>query len=204
MSTSSDAAPRDPRTAGLQLVGLLLAIMWATELVNVIDDDGLETHGIRPRDSDGLEGILFSPFLHADWGHLIGNSVPFVLFGGVIALSGPLRVAAVTAIGGLISGLGTWLVAPENSLHIGASGVVFAYGAYLISRGLFERSLLHLAVGAVVGVMYGSVLIGGLEPETGISWQGHLFGAVGGVVAAFLLSADRRREHDGAGAARVR
>jgi membrane associated rhomboid family serine protease len=132
VSTEPEAAPRDRRVAGLQLVGLLLAIMWVTELVNVIDDDKLEQHGIRPRETDGLDGVVFAPFLHADWGHLIGNTVPFILFGGVIALAGPMRVAAVTAIGMFISGMGTWLTGPENSLHIGASGVVFAFGTYLI------------------------------------------------------------------------
>lgn len=189
-----DDKPSDPRVAGLQVVALLLAVMWIVEVVNVADDDKLEQHGIRPRATDGLDGILFAPFLHADWNHLIGNTVPFVLFGGVIALSGPLRVAAVTAIGGFISGMGTWLTASENSLHIGASGVVFAYGTYLITRGVFERSFIHLGVGVVVGVFYGSALLGGLEPQQGISWQGHLFGAVGGVAAAYVLSADRREE----------
>ena len=103
------------------------------------------------------------------------------------------RVLAVTAIVALVSGLGTWLVAPDGTVHIGASGVVFGYGTYLLSRGVFNRNLVELAIGAVVAVVWGGALLGGLLPEEGISWQGHLFGAVGGVGAARLLARDRKR-----------
>ena len=108
--------------------------------------------------------------------------------GFVIAIQGAKRVVAVTVIVGLISGLGTWLIAPEHTVHIGASGIVFGYATYLLSRGFFNRNVLELAVGAVVAVVYGSALLGGLVPEDGVSWQGHFFGAVGGVVAARGLS----------------
>ena len=93
----------------------------------------------------------------------------------------------------LVSGLGTWLIAPENTVHIGASGVVFGYATFLLSRGIFNRDLLELAIAAVVAVVWGGALLGGLLPEEGISWQGHLFGAVGGVLAAWLLARDRER-----------
>ena len=108
--------------------------------------------------------------------------------GFVIAAQGAARVVAVTVIVALVSGLGTWLIAPEHTIHIGASGIVFGYASYLISRGFFNRNALELAVGALVAVVYGSALLGGLVPEDGVSWQGHFFGAVGGVVAARGLS----------------
>jgi len=106
---------------------------------------------------------------------------------------GALRVVAVTAIVVLVSGFGTWLIGPERSIHIGASGVVFGYATYLISRGAFNRNLLELAIGVLVAVVWGGALLGGLLPEEGISWQGHLFGAVGGIVAARLLARSRDR-----------
>jgi membrane associated rhomboid family serine protease len=84
--------------------------------------------------------------------------------------------------------LGTWLVAAAGTIHVGASGIVFGYATYLIARGVFDRSAKELAVGALVVLVWGGVLLGGLEPQRGISWQGHLFGAVGGVVAASLLA----------------
>ena len=167
----------------------MLFLMWVVEAIDSLDNDKLERFGIEPRQADHLTGIVAAPFLHGDWGHLIGNSVPFALLGATIALSGAIRVAFVTGIVALVGGLGTWLIAPANTIHIGASGIVFGFAAYLVSRGLFSRSWLHLGVGVIVGVVYGSTLIGGLVPQDGISWQGHLFGGVGGVVAAWLLDA---------------
>jgi membrane associated rhomboid family serine protease len=161
--------------------------MWVAEVVDSLADHRLDQYGIEPRDGDGLIGVVAAPFLHAGFDHLISNTVPFVLMGLAIALQGAARVAAVTAIVALTSGLGTWLVAPEHTIHIGASGVVFGYATYLISRGFFNRDLLELAMGAVVGVIYGGALLGGLVPEDGVSWQGHFFGAVGGLIAARML-----------------
>jgi membrane associated rhomboid family serine protease len=175
-------------TEGLQIVIALIALMWASELVDTILDHRLDKYGIEPRDADGLSGIVAAPFLHANFGHLIGNTVPFAVLGFVIALGGAARVALVTLITAVVSGAGTWLIAPEHTLHIGASGVVFGYASYLLARGIFNRDLVQLLIGAVVAAVWGTALLGGLEPQEGISWQGHLFGAVGGVVAARLLT----------------
>ncbi len=181
-------------TEGLQVVIALVALMWGAEILDTILDHRLDRYGIEPRDADGLSGVVAAPFLHADFGHLAANTVPFALMGFVIALGGAVRVAAVTAIVAVVSGMGTWIIAPENTIHIGASGVVFGYATYLLARGFFNRDLMQLAVGAVVGVVWGGVLLGGLEPQEGISWQGHLFGAVGGVVAARVLSSSQERD----------
>ena len=162
--------------------------MWVLEVIDQLADNRLDQYGIEPRDADGLIGIAAAPFLHGGFDHLVGNTVPFLLMGFVIAAQGAARVVAVTVIVALISGLGTWLIAPEHTIHIGASGIVFGYASYLLSRGFFNRNALELAVGAVVAVVYGSALLGGLVPEDGVSWQGHFFGAVGGVVAARTLS----------------
>lgn len=183
-----DAPPADPRRQGILLVLGMLALMWVVEVIDALSDGRLERYGIEPRRVDGLEGVVAAPFLHADFGHLMGNSIPFTVLGVVIAIvGGAIRVAAVTGIVALVGGLGTWLVAPANTLHIGASGIVFGYAAYLITRGAFSRSWLHAAVGVGVGVIYGSTLAGGLVPQDGISWQGHFFGGVGGIVAARAL-----------------
>jgi membrane associated rhomboid family serine protease len=173
------------------LVGAMVVVMWVVEIVNAIDHYSLTRYGIEPREVDGLDGIVFSPFLHGSWGHLIGNTVPFVVLGGLIALSGIGRVAAVTATVAVVGGLGVWVFAQSHSVHIGASGLVFGYAGYLVARGVFTRSVLHLAVGAVVAVVWGTTLVSGLIPHDGISWQGHLFGGLGGVLAARLLSPTR-------------
>ena len=185
---------RDVRAAGFRLVAAMAALMWVSELVDSVADHRLDRYGIEPRDGDGLVGIVAAPFLHADFGHLISNTVPFLAMGFVIAFKGAMRVLAVTAVVVLISGAGTWIVAPDDTLHVGASGVVFGYATYLLSRGFFDRDLLELGVGFLVGAIWGTALIGGLLPQEEISWQGHLFGAIGGIVAARLLA--RRRGAD--------
>lgn len=180
----------DDRVRGLVLVAAMVALMWVLEIVDVVGGN-LDSNGIHPRDVDTLPDIAFAPFLHAGWGHLIGNTVPFVLLGGAIALSGLARTAAVTAIVAVVGGLGTWLIGPADTNHIGASGLVFGFAAYLIARGAYSRRPLHLGAGLAVIAVYGATLLFGFIPHPGVSWQGHLFGAVGGVVAARVL--DRKR-----------
>jgi membrane associated rhomboid family serine protease len=180
------------RTNGLLLVVAMVALMWATEVVDVIAGHRLDQYGIHPREVDGLPEIFSAPFLHVGFGHLISNTVPFAIMGAAIALGGLARVALVTLIVAVVSGLGTWLVAPSNSVHLGASGVVFGYAAYLVTRGVLSRRLTELAVGVIVVGVWGFGLLQGLLPQDRISWQAHLFGAVGGVLAASLL-AERRR-----------
>jgi membrane associated rhomboid family serine protease len=171
----------------------LVAIMWIAEVVDVVLGGRLDGLGIEPRDADGLIGIGLAPFLHAGFGHLIANTIPLLLMGFAIALSGLARVVGVTVIVGLVSGLGTWLIAPAGTVHIGASGLVFGYATYLIARGIFSRNLVHLALGGIIVLVFGTVLLGGLIPEDGVSWQAHLFGALGGILAARLLTPDRTR-----------
>ena len=173
---------------GLTVVLVLVAVMWVAEVVDAVVDHRLDRYGIEPREVDGLDGVLFAPFLHVGFGHLIANTLPFAVMGAVIALEGPVRLLAVTALVALVSGLGTWLVATEGTIHVGASGVVFGYSTYLIARGVFNRRLGEIGIGVVVAVLWGGVLLAGLEPREGISWQGHLFGAVGGVIAAAMLA----------------
>jgi membrane associated rhomboid family serine protease len=193
MSTQDVTTRRDDRTSGLLLVGGMAALMWVVEVIDQISGGDLEQYGIKPHEGDGLPGIVTAPFLHAGWGHLIGNTVPFLVLGATIALSGLVRVAATTGIVALVGGIGVWVFAPSGTDHIGASGLVFGYAAYLIARGLFSRNLLHLGVGVFVVAIYGTTLLFGLAPRDGISWQGHLFGGIGGIVAARVLDARRDR-----------
>jgi membrane associated rhomboid family serine protease len=178
MSTTTPSA-RGDRLDGLRLVGAMAAVMWLVEVIDSLDSHRLDQWGIKPHQLDGLVGVVAAPFLHVSFNHLISNTVPFLVMGGAIALNGAARVAVVTAIVGLVGGLGTWLIAPSNSVHIGASGIVFGYATYLISRGAFNRSALELGMGLVVAVVWGGALLGGLLPHDGISWQGHLCGGSG-------------------------
>lgn len=177
-------APRE----GIQLLAGIVAVMWIVEVINSLDSGGLNTDGIHPHDLARLWGIFTAPFLHVGFGHLISNTVPLVFMGVIIALRGAARVAIVTLVVIVVGGLGTWLIAPSGSITVGASGVVFGYASYLLTRGVFDRSVLELLTGAIVGVVWGAALISSLVPHYGISWQGHLCGAIGGVGAAWLLA----------------
>jgi membrane associated rhomboid family serine protease len=189
---------------GLLLLASMVAVMWIVEVINTLDSNGLDGDGIYARNVGRFWGILTSPFIHASFAHLTDNTIPFVFLGVIIALKGAKRLALVTGFVILIGGLGTWLISP--SAHhidtIGCSGVVFGYATYLLTRGVFNRNILELVVAAVVGVVWGAVLLSSLVPHTGVSWQGHLCGGIAGVIVAWRLSVtDRRRRGAGAGAA---
>src|SRR5437588_4087473 len=171
------------RREGITLLLAIVALMWIVEVINTLDSNHLDGDGIYGRNLGHLWGILTAPFIHASFAHLISNTIPFLFMGLIIALWGAARLALVTGIVILVGGLGTWLVAPSNVPTIGASGVVFGYASYLFARGFFNRSVLEVLIGVVVGVIWGGALLASLVPHNGISWQGHLCGAIGGVLA---------------------
>jgi membrane associated rhomboid family serine protease len=176
---------------GLRTLGGLVAILWIVEIVNALDSYRLDNDGIVPRSVAHLDGIVFAPFLHASFGHLLSNTVPLVILGAAIALAGARRLLLVSLIAALVSGAGTWLTAPGGTVTVGASGVVFGYATYLISRGVFNRKIAELGLGLVVLVVFGGALVYDLIPHTGISWEAHLFGGIGGVLAAAAVARER-------------
>jgi membrane associated rhomboid family serine protease len=186
------AARTRERVEGVQLLAAIVALMWFVEVINTIDSNRLDGDGIYARSFSHVWGILTAPFIHVSFQHLISNSIPFIFMGLIIALRGAARLALVTALVVVIGGVGTWLISPGGVSTVGASGVVFGYATYLLARGLFNRSLLELLTGAVVGVVWGSALLSSVVPHYGVSWQGHVCGAIGGVVAAWALSRDQR------------
>ena len=177
---------------GLRALGALVAVMWAVELVNALDSYRLDRDGIVPRNLSHLDGIVFAPFLHLSFSHLLGNTIPFVILGSAIALAGAGRLLRVSLIVALVSGLGVWLTSPSGTVTVGASGVVFGYATYLISRGLFDRRIGEVLLGILVLLLFGGALISDLVPHSGISWEAHLFGGVGGVLAAAMLARPAR------------
>lgn len=189
-STTEQAGGQRRLAQDLYPVLGMLAVMWVLEVVDTAAGHRLDQHGIRPHRVDGLDGIVWAPFLHVGFGHLIANSVPFALLGCAIAFGALKRFVLVTLMVAAVGGIGTWLLGSSNEVHLGASGLVFGYLTYLLARGIFARSLVYVLGGVVVFMVYGSVLWG-LLPRPGISWQGHLCGAIGGVVAAYVLHADR-------------
>ena len=184
------AAAARQSVEGLALLAAIVALMWVIEVINSLDSNALTTDaGIIPRSTDHVWGIFTSPFIHANFApHLLDNTIPFVFMGVIIALRGAGRLALVTLIVIVIGGLGTWLIAPAGTNTIGASGVVFGYATYLFARGVFDRSALEILTGVVVGVVWGGALLSSVVPHAGVSWQAHVCGAIGGVVAAWMLA----------------
>ncbi|PZV08591.1 MAG: rhomboid family intramembrane serine protease [Leptolyngbya sp.] len=162
-----------------------------TDLRGGLAQCGLNQFGIIPRNLIGLRGVLFAPFLHANLAHLIGNTIPFVTLGWLIMLREVSDFFIVSVISAVVGGLGTWLFGSPG-IHIGASGVIFGYLGYLLFRGYFERKPLSIAMSLFVLVLYGSLIWGLLPFQYGISWEGHLFGFLGGVVSAKMLARDSK------------
>lgn len=168
-------------------------MLYAIEVVDVVLPADLDAAGVRPRTADGLWGIIFAPILHLDWAHLTANTVPALVLGFLVLLSGIGRGIAATAIIWVVGGVGTWLIAGSGETHIGASTLIFGWLTYLIVRGIFTRKAGQILLGVVVLFVYGGMLWGVLPSQPWISWQGHLCGAVGGVIAAWVLSTDARQ-----------
>ena len=169
------------------LLVVALVVIWVVEIVDtLVLDDRLQDNGIRPRRSDGIDGVLWSPFLHSDFGHVVSNSAPLLALGGLVAIRGMRYWAWVTATGIVVGGLLTWALAGSGN-HIGASGVVFAYLGAILGAAVFERRPRALAPALLALGFYGGMLAG-LVPQEFISWEGHLFGMVAGVAAARALA----------------
>lgn len=177
--------------AAVQSVGFV-ALLWVLEIVDVASGNRLDDLGIQPRSDEGLIGVLLAPVLHYGWGHLISNSVPALVLLFLVLVSGIGRGIAATAIIWVVGGLGVWLTAPANSITIGTSILIFGWLVYLMIRGIWSRSAGEIILGMVLFFLYGGLLLGVLPGQPGISWQGHLFGAIGGALAAALLSDPRR------------
>jgi membrane associated rhomboid family serine protease len=173
------------------LAGFVITF-WVVEIVDLIVYGGqLDQYGILPRHIIGLRGILWSPFLHGNLPHLIANTGPFLILGWLVMVQETTDFFWVTAITMLVAGGGVWLFGAP-AYHIGASSLIFGYLGFLLFRGLFERNIGSIALSLVVGFIYGGLIWGVLPGQPGISWEGHLFGLIGGVLAARFL-ANRKR-----------
>lgn len=194
LQPATPTAPQRSRTVTAAIViGSFVALLWIIEGVDTLMRNQLDGFGVRPRELDGLSGILFAPLLHGGWEHLIANTGPLLVLGFVILLSGVGTWLRATAIIWIVGGFGTWLIGGSHSVHIGASVLVFGWVVYLVMRGVFTRKILQIVIGVVIFAAYGGVLWGVFPGDAGISWQGHLFGAIGGLIAAII---DGRRPAD--------
>jgi membrane associated rhomboid family serine protease len=185
-------------TGGATILSFI-ALLYIIEVIDSLSGHHLDDNGIRPLETDGLWGIIFAPLLHSNWQHLMANTVPALILGFLVTLAGLSRFIYATAIVWIVGGFGTWLIgnvgAPPGveTDHIGASGLIFGWLTFLVFFGLFTRTVWQIVVGIVVLLFYGGVLLGVLPGTYGVSWQGHLCGALAGLLAAYVLSRPERR-----------
>lgn len=183
--------PPNAKQASIVLAGFTV-LLYLIELIDTVLPADLDRFGIVPRSVSGLDGIAWAPLLHHGWGHLLANTLPVLLL-GFLAMSGGLgQWIAVTVTIWLVSGVGVWLTGGDG-VTVGASGLAFGWLAFLLVRGIFNRSLLQIGVAGVLFLYWGGMLLGVLPGSAGVSWQGHLFGAAAGVLAAWLVAVAGRR-----------
>lgn len=166
------------------LVGAFVAVLWVLEILDTVTGNSLDAYGVQPRSEDGLVGIAFAPMLHFGFDHLISNTVPVLVLGFLTIATGVGRGLIATAIIWVVGGLGVWLFAQPGTTHAGASILIFGWIVYLIVRGFVTKHPSQILIGVGVFLLYSGALLGVLPGQPGVSWQGHLFGAIGGFIAA--------------------
>ena len=164
-----------------------VAIAWGLEIVDLLFRGFFDQFGIRPRSISGIGGVLAAPFLHLGFGHLISNTLPFLVLGGVVLIGGRKVFVLSSLFIIAVGGMALWTLGPPGTNHIGAGLLIFGYLGFLLARGIFEKSVFWIVVSIVTLLFYGGMLAGVFPGQPGISWQGHLFGFIAGVLAAKVL-----------------
>ena len=173
----------------ITIILVFLGLIWAIWLIdNMFQQRLSSSFGVRPRTTSGLIGIIISPFLHGGFNHILNNSLGFVLFASLILLRDIKSFFIVSIIAILFSGLGIWLFGGSDTNHIGASGLIFGYFGYCISTGFFEKKIMIVLFSILIIIGYGSMILGVLPLKQGVSWEGHFFGLLGGIVSAYILA----------------
>jgi membrane associated rhomboid family serine protease len=184
--------PAWPQAA--MLAGGFVVLLWILEIVDAASGHPLDAYGVQPRSDDGLVGIATAPLLHFGFAHLVSNTVPVLVLGFLTLATGIARGLLATAIIWIVGGVGVWLFAQPGSNHAGASVLIFGWIVFLVVRGFLNRRRTEILIGVAVFLLYSGALLGLLPGQPGVSWQGHLFGAIGGFPAARLLTTRVRGE----------
>ena len=194
MQPQQSVQRRDTWQTAALVTGAFVVVLWVLEVVDTVSGHALDAYGVQPRTEDGLVGIGLAPLLHFGFDHLVSNTVPVAVLGFLTLATGIARGLLATAIIWVVGGLGVWVFAQPGSNHAGASVLIFGWIVLLVVRGFLNRRTTEILIGVVVFLLYSGALLGVLPGQPGVSWQGHLFGAIGGLVAAWVLTTRRREE----------
>lgn len=177
------AATASARTQ-VRTLALSLGAMWAGFVATLVSGGALLSLGVVPRTSTGLLGVFVAPFLHANLDHLLANTVSFAVLGWMVMWRDARHFWQVTVISLLTAGLAAWLLGAPNSVHVGASGLVFGYLGFLMLSGWYTRTFAAIAISVLVTAAWGSLVFGVLPGTPGVSWPSHLGGFAGGILMA--------------------
>ncbi|MEM8830851.1 MAG: rhomboid family intramembrane serine protease [Cyanobacteria bacterium P01_G01_bin.19] len=170
-----------------------IILFWAIEIADyAIFQGSLDQYGIKPRDVSALWGIALAPLLHGGFGHLIANTIPFITLGWLTMLQETSDFYVVSFISALIGGLGVWIFGAPNSVHIGASILIYGYLGFLLLRGYFQKNFPSIGLAVFVAIVYGGLIWGVFPSQMGVSWEGHLFGFIGGAIAAKMVAQEKK------------
>ncbi len=169
---------------------VFVGVIWGAHLVNILTGHALSSFGIIPRSVTGLRGIIFCPFIHISFIHLTLNTAPLIILGGLVMLRGRKKFIETSILIVILGGFLVWLFARPGS-HIGASGLIYGYFGFLAAAAWYERNLKSILIAIFVVFLYGGLIWGVLPRLCRVSWEGHLFGLVAGVVVASMLKKRR-------------
>ncbi|MEM7591494.1 MAG: rhomboid family intramembrane serine protease [Cyanobacteria bacterium P01_A01_bin.83] len=170
-----------------------IAIMWMVEILDFfVFQGGLDSYGVQPQNVIGLRGIIFAPFLHGGFGHLMANTIPFLTLGWLTMIQETSDFYIASIVSALVGGIGVWIFGAPNSVHIGASILIYGYLGFLLLRGYFQKNFPSIALSIFVAIAYGSFIWGVFPNQIGVSWQGHLFGFIGGAIAAKMVAQEKK------------
>ncbi len=187
------STPKKSFIEELTILSASLAVFWIVEILDAFVFKGsLDRYGIQPHTVVGLRGIIFAPLLHGGFPHLIANTIPFITLGWLTMIQETSDFFIVSLFSAVVGGSGVWLFASPDSIHIGASILIYGYLGFLLLRGYFQKNIPSIALSIVVAVIYGSLVWGVFPSEFGVSWQGHLFGFIGGAIAAKAIAKEKK------------
>ena len=185
--------PKKSTIEEFKILLIVTAIFWLVEIVDfVIFQERLDGFGIEPRSIIGLRGILFAPFLHGGFPHLIANSIPFITLGWLTMIQETSDFYIVSIVSAIVGGLGVWLLGKPDSVHIGASILIYGYLGFLLLRGWFQKNFPSIFLSGIVFFLYGGLIFGIFPSRVGVSWEGHLFGFIGGAISAWLIAKEKK------------
>lgn len=182
---------RESLAKTIQFPVYIILSLWVIHIFKLTLNLPLGNFGLLPRDSQGLVGILTSPFIHGSFQHLISNSVPlFVLTLLILVFYRKIAYQSILLIY-VLTGIAVWLGARANVIHIGASGVVYGLVSFVFWTGIFRRNAKSIILALVMTLLYSGLFLGILPNQSGISWESHLYGALVGILVAYLMKDQR-------------